>query len=66
MKGVKYMALGKNKPGDQSIPKSDQKHKHAKKADKDRSTRTEKPREEEKQAVGFQDSGTTRAQNTPD
>jgi len=64
------MAIGKNKLGDQIIPKSEQqKHEHAKKADKDRQSqsKTDKPvREEEKQAVGYQDSGTTRAQNTPD
>jgi hypothetical protein len=64
------MAIGKNKLGDQITPKSDQqKHEHSKKADKNRSsqTRSDKPvREEEKQAVGYQDSGATRAQNTPD
>jgi hypothetical protein len=64
------MAIGKNKLGDQIIPKSEQqKHQHSKKADKDRQSqqKTEKPtREEEKQAVGYQDPGTTRAQDTPD
>ena len=64
------MPIGKNKLGKQTTPMSEQqKHKHSKKADKDRQSqqKTDKPaREEEKQAVGYQDSGATRAQNTPD
>lgn len=62
------MAIGKNKLGDQIIPKSEQqKHKHSKDAQKKSSPKNDKPvREEEKQAVGYQDSGATRASQTPD
>ena len=64
------MAIGKNKLGDQVVPRSDQqKHEHSKSAEKEPSSKskTEKPvREEEKQAVGYQDAGSTGAQSTPD
>ena len=63
-------AIGKNKLGDQVVPKSDQqKHTHSKNAGKESSasSKTEKPvREEEKQSVGYQDEGATGAQRTPD
>ena len=64
------MAIGKNKLGDQVVPRSEQqKHQHSKDAanKKSSSSKSDKPvKEEAKQSLGYQDSGASRAQQTPD